>query len=92
MNIQNSRVIENSNNVNSVSTNNSLTVGEAKRQGQRLKSIISERRQSSNKLLFWLTVTALTAIMGGSILFAINQYQLPKTSSHATNSYNPLQS
>lgn len=85
MNIQNSRVIKNS-------TNNSLTVGEAKRQGQRLKSIISERRQGSNKLLFWLTVTALTAIMGGSILFAINQYQLPKTSNHATNSSNSLQS
>jgi hypothetical protein len=82
MNIQKNRVIEDSNNgTNTFSQlNKYLSVRKTKRQDQGSNPIVSERRQGSNQLLFGITVAVLTAIMGSSILFAINQYHPPKTS------------
>ncbi|MGC1396587.1 MAG: hypothetical protein WA828_20175 [Coleofasciculaceae cyanobacterium] len=80
MNIQKSRLLEDSNNTSTFSklTNHSAT--NIKSSTQALKNIVAERKKGGNKLLFGFTVAVLTTIMGGSIFFAINQYQPPDTS------------
>jgi len=84
MNIQKSRLLEDSNNETRTFSqlNNHSSVINQKCPSQGFKHFVSERQKGSNKLLFGLTVTALTMIMGGSIFFAVNQYQLPATPSN----------
>lgn len=44
---------------------------------------LTERRQKSNRLLFGLTVAALTGIMGGVIFMAMHQSQPQKASTNS---------
>lgn len=44
---------------------------------------VNERKQKSNKLLFGITVAALTGIMGGAIFLAMNPPQPQKASTNS---------
>lgn len=84
MNIQKSRVLKDSSNDTSTFSqlNNPSSTINTKLPTQAPSNIVAERRKGGNKLLFGLTVTVLTMIMGGSIFFAVNQYQNSATSNY----------
>lgn len=87
MNIPKSRVVEDSKHpINIFSQlNNQASVNATKHPSTGFKNFVDERRKGGNKLLFGITVAALTMIMGGSIYFAVNHYQQSTTSSHLIN-------
>lgn len=63
--------------------NNHSSAINAKRPTQDFNQIVAGRKKGGNKLLFGFTVAILTMIMGGSIFFAINQYQQSTTPSYS---------
>lgn len=77
MNIQKSGVIEDSKNetITFSKLSNQPSTINTRSSTRGLKQFVAERPQGSNKLLFGITVTVLTMIMGGSIFCAVNQYQ-----------------
>lgn len=81
MNIPKSRVTEDSNHLFN-QLNNQASVKQTKYPSSGLRHFVNERRKGGNKVLFGITVATLTMIMGGSIYFAVNQYQQSTTSSH----------
>lgn len=87
MNIPKSRVVEDSKHPTNIFSqlNHQASVNTTKHPSTGFKNFVDERRKGGNKLLFGITVAALTMIMGGSIYFAVNHYQQSTTSSHLIN-------
>lgn len=84
MDIQKSRLLADSSNDQDTFSqlNNHSSAINVKRPAPALNQIVAERKKGGNKLLFGFTVAVLMMIMGGSIFFAINQYQQSTTPSY----------
>lgn len=84
MDIQKSRLLADSSKSQDTFSqlNNHSSAINAKHPTQELNQTVAERKKGGNKFLFGFTVAVLMMIMGGSIFFAINQYQQSTTPSY----------